>query len=202
MIGAFGQAFRFVGLEAGDDELGFGVVVIGQIDQHAEPRRRDRDIAEQAADFQRPGVHDEAFVGLAAAERAADRNLPGGAGQATGDMDDVIALGKGEGRRGLAGFRDQRMAAVGAGAGVEHSPVQARADRLDIAGSIDRVERNRNARRVGRRRGRRRGSDRRRADERRRRRQRGRKVGRLRPDLRGKAEGRRSQRQRRDKTLA
>ena len=46
MIGAFRQAFRRAGLEIGNDQLGFGVVMVGQIDRVVEPRRRDRGVAE------------------------------------------------------------------------------------------------------------------------------------------------------------
>ncbi len=61
MIGAFRQAFGFIGLEIGQDQLGFGIVAVGEKDLDVELRRRDRRIAEQAGNLERAGVHRHFF---------------------------------------------------------------------------------------------------------------------------------------------
>ncbi len=109
VIGAFRQADHLARFGGGEDEFGFGIARLRDIDGNREFRRIDRFVAEHGDDPQGAGIENQAF----ARRLAVHDHFFGHAGEAEIGVDDIGAGGEGERRGGVGRFGDELMGAVG-----------------------------------------------------------------------------------------
>ena len=102
------------------DELGFGIVMLGNVDRDGKPRRVDGSVALRARYLERSGIQSE----LLAVRVVAKRDALGCAGEPERDMRHIVADRRRKARLGVVGFGDKRMGAIRLDPRAEQPPVQ------------------------------------------------------------------------------